>query len=192
MEKTKLRSYIYNAVIILLLIAGIVYVVLQFTHFGHVEYTDNARVCQYIAPQNTRVQGFIREIRFEAYQHVNEGDTLVILEDSEYKLRLAQARSDLARAEQQSKQAGSSVLSAASNVNATQSLREEARVNMENLQRDDYRYEQLLHTGGVSQHQYDQTHTAYLAAKARYEQICHTIDMQQNVVEGQGEESGVI
>ena len=46
MEKTKLRSYIYNAVIILLLIAGIVYVVLQFTHFGHVEYTDNARVCQ--------------------------------------------------------------------------------------------------------------------------------------------------
>lgn len=91
MEKSKLRSYIYNAVIILLLIAGIVYVVLQFTLFGHVEYTDNARVCQYIAPQNTRVQGFIREIRFEAYQHVNEGDTLVILEDSEYKLRLAQA-----------------------------------------------------------------------------------------------------
>jgi len=186
MEKTKLRSYIYNAVIILLLIAGIVYVVLQFTHFGHVEYTDNARVCQYIAPQNTRVQGFIREIRFEAYQHVDEGDTLVILEDSEYRLRLAQAHSDLARAEQQSKQAGSSVLSAASNVNATQSLREEARVNMENLQRDDYRYEQLLHTGGVSQHQYDQTHTAYLAAKARYEQICHTIDMQQNVADEQG------
>ena len=29
------------------------------------------------------------------------------------------------------------MLSAASNVNATQSLREEARVNMENLQRDD-------------------------------------------------------
>ena len=186
MEKTKLRSYIYNAVILLLLVAGVVYVVLQFTHFGHVEYTDNARVCQYIAPQNTRMQGFIREIRFEAYQHVNEGDTLVILEDSEFKLRLAQARSDLARAEQQSKQAGSSVRTAASNINATQSLREEARVNMENLQRDDRRFEQLLATGGVSQQQYDQTHTAYLAAKARYEQICHTIDMQQNVADEQG------
>ena len=99
MKKTKLRSYIYNAVIILLLIVGIVYVVLQFTHFGHVEYTDNARVCQYIAPQNTRVQGFIREIRFEAYQHVNEGDTLVTLEDSEYQRRVAQARGEVARAE---------------------------------------------------------------------------------------------
>lgn len=97
MEKSKLRSFTYNAVIILLLIAGIVYVVLQFTHFGYVEYTDNARVCQYIAPQNTRVQGFIREIRFEAYQHVNEGDTLVILEDSEYKLRLARYAKKLAK-----------------------------------------------------------------------------------------------
>ena len=95
-------------------------------------------------------------------------------------------RSDLARAQQQSKQAGSSVLSATSNINATHSLKEEARVDMENLQRDDVRYEQLLRVGGVSQHQYDQTHTAYLAAKARYDQICHTIDMQQNVADEQG------
>ena len=186
MNKTKLHSYLYNSVIILLLLAGITYVVLQFTHFGHVEYTDNARVCQYIAPQNTRIQGFIREIRFEAYQHVNEGDTLVVLEDSEYRLRLAQARNDLARAQQQSKQANKSIHTATSNINATQSLREEARVTMENLQRDDHRYEQLLLTGGVSQHQYDQTHTAYLAAKARYEQLCHTIDMQRNVADEQG------
>ena len=84
------------------------------------------------------------------------------------------------------------MLSAASNVNATQSLREEASVNMENLQRDNRRYGQMLLTGGVSQQQYDQTHTAYLAAKACYEQICHTIDMQQNVADEQGEESGVI
>ena len=49
MEKSKLRSYIYNAVIILLLIAGIVYVVLQFTHFGHVEYTDNNLGDSYLA-----------------------------------------------------------------------------------------------------------------------------------------------
>ena len=106
MTKSQIFTYLYNTVIVLLLLAGITYVVLQFTHFGHIEYTDNARVCQYIAPQNTRVQGFIKEIRFEAYQHVQEGDTLVIIEDSEFRLRLAQAKSDLARAQQQSKQAG--------------------------------------------------------------------------------------
>ena len=186
MKKNKILTYLYNAIIVVLLLAGITYVVLQFTHFGHVEYTDNARVCQYIAPQNTRIQGFIKEIRFEAYQHVNEGDTLVVLEDREYRLRLAQARSDLARAQQQSKQAHSSIQSANSNVSATESSKEEARVTMENLRCDDQRYELLLQVGGVSQHQYDQTHTAYLAAKARYEQLCHTIDMQRNVADEQG------
>lgn len=186
MNKTKLHSLLYNSVIVLLLAAGITYVILHFTHFGHVEYTDNARVCQYIAPQNTRIQGFIKEIRFKAYQHVNKGDTLVVLEESEYRLRLAQARSDLARAQQQSKQAHSSIRSANSNVSATESSKEEARVNMENLRVDDQRYEQLLKVGGVSQSQYDQIHTAYLAAKARHEQLCHTIDMQRNVADEQG------
>ncbi len=178
--------YLYNTFIVLLLLVGITYVVLQFTHFGRIEYTDNARVCQYIAPQNTRVQGFIKEIRFEAYQHVQEGDTLVIIEDSEFKLRLAQARSDLARAEQQSKQAGSSVRTANSNISISEAAKIEAKANMENLAREDYRYEQLLKTGSASQQIYEQTHTAYLAAQARYEQICHTIDMQRSMADEQG------
>ncbi len=186
MQKSRILTYLYNTIIVLLLLSGIIYVVLQFTHFGHVEYTDNARVCQYVAMQNTRIQGFIKEIRFESYQHVNAGDTLVIIEDSEFKLRLAQARYDLARAEQQSKQAGSSVRTANSNISVTEAAKLEAKANMENLAREDYRYEQLSRTGSVSQQLYEQTHTAYLAAQARYEQICHTIDMQQNMADEQG------
>ena len=50
MQKSQIFTYLYNTLIVLLLLAGITYVVLQFTHFGHIEYTDNARVCQYIAP----------------------------------------------------------------------------------------------------------------------------------------------
>ena len=57
---------------------------------------------------------------------------------------------------------------------------------MDNLAREDYRYEQLLKTGSTSQQVYEQTHTAYLAAQARYEQICHTIEMQQSVKDEQG------
>ncbi len=185
MNRTKILTYLYNSVIILLLGAGIVYVVLQFTHFGRIEYTDNARVCQFIAPQNTRVQGFIKEIRFDSYRHVKAGDTLVIIEDSEFKLRLAQARSDLARIEQQSKQAESSIRTANNNISATLAAREEAKANMDNLANEDFRYQQLLKTGSVSQQIADQTHTAYLAAKARYEQICRTIDMQRSVVDEQ-------
>lgn len=185
MTKSHFLTYLYNTIVVLLLLSGITYVVLQFTHFGRIEYTDNARVCQYIAPQNTRVQGFIKEIRFEAYQHVNEGDTLVIIEDSEFKLRLAQAKSELARACQQSKQAGTSIKTTNRTINATEASKVEAKANMDNLQREDYRYEQLLKTGSVSQQIYEQTHTAYIAAKARYEQISHTIEMQRSVADEQ-------
>lgn len=46
---------------------------------------------------------------------------------------------------------------------------EVARVQMENAQRDDERYAELLRQHSVTQQQYDSQHTAYLAAQARYE-----------------------
>ena len=55
----------------------------HFVHFGDGEYTDNATVQQHITPVNARVGGFIKEIRFNEYQQVHKGDTLVVIEDSE-------------------------------------------------------------------------------------------------------------
>lgn len=181
MNVSKLKVYIYNSVVVVLLVCGVVYAVLQFVHVGRVEYTDNARVCRHIAPQNVRVQGFIKEIRFEAYQSVCKGDTLVVLEDAEYRLRLAQAQSDLARAEQNSKATGRSIRTTTLNMGVTDASIDEARVNMEKWQRDDERYANLLQAKAATQQQYDQVHTAYLGAKARYEQLCQTRSVQANV-----------
>lgn len=180
-----IKSYIYNSIIVLILLAGIIYVILQFCHFGKIEFTDNARVCQHISPQSTRVQGFIREIRFDAYQHVNAGDTLIIIEDSEFKLRLAQAKSDLACAEKQNKATGTSIRTVNSGISITDASIQEAKVNMENLQREDERYDRLLAQEAVTRQQYDQIHTAYLSAKARYQQTLETRKMQNNVVQEQ-------
>ena len=91
MEKNKITTYIYNAIVILCIVGGAVYAASQFMYFGGGEVTDNARVCQNIVPQNCRVQGFIREVRFNEFQEVKKGDTLVVIEDAEFRLRLAQA-----------------------------------------------------------------------------------------------------
>ena len=72
-RKTKVR--IYNIVVIALLIAGIGFVISKFTHLGNVEFTDNAYVHQHITPINSRVSGFIKEIRFDEYTPVHKGDT---------------------------------------------------------------------------------------------------------------------
>lgn len=163
--------YLYNSIVVILLAIGITIVVINFAHFGNVEYTDNAHVRQHITPQNTRVQGFIKEIRFEEFQPVKKGDTLVVIEDTEYRLRLAQAEADLARAEQGSRQVGSSIQTTEADMRVTEASIEEARVNMENAKREDSRYETLLAQDAVTRQQYDNVHTAYLSAKARYEQV---------------------
>ncbi|MBQ7571374.1 MAG: HlyD family secretion protein [Bacteroidaceae bacterium] len=171
MEKHRLTTLIYNTVIVCFLLVGATVVFLQFTHFGNVEFTDNARVRQHITPQNTRVQGFIREVRFQEFQSVKKGDTLAIIEPAEFRLRLAQAEADLARAEQGSKATGSSIETTEGNIQVTEAGIEEARAQMENALREDRRFEKLLAEDAVTQQQYDNVHTAYLSAKARYEQV---------------------
>ncbi len=184
MEKHRLTSLIYNAVIVMFLLTGAIIVFLQFAHFGDIEYTDNARVRQHITPQNTRVQGSIREVRFDEFQKVKKGDTLVVIEDAEFRLHLAQAEADLARAEQGSRATGSSIQTTEGNMHVTEASIEEARAQMENAQREDKRFEKLLHEDAVTQQQYDNVHTTYLSAKARFEQVqrSHTA---QNLVKAE-------
>lgn len=152
------------------LIGGLTYVCSRFIHLGNVEYTDNAQVRQHITPVNTRVQGFIKKICFEEFQPVKKGDTLLIIEDSEFKLRVAQAEADLSNA-----LAGRSVISAGiettqSNIGVSDASIEEVKVTMENARRELQRYEKLLKEDAVTRQQYDNIKTAYEAAKARYQQ----------------------
>src|SRR3989449_10513938 len=43
-----------------------------------------------------KVGGFVTEIRVDENQRVRVGDTLIVLDDRDYKVRLAQAEADLA------------------------------------------------------------------------------------------------
>ena len=176
-----IKKYVYNTIVIALIAIGAIVVILNFSHFGNVEFTDNARVRQHITPQNTRVQGFIKEVRFEEFQKVKKGDTLVVIEDTEFRLRLAQAEADLARMEESSKATGTTIATTDAGIRVTNAGIEEARVNLENAKREDKRFEALLKNDAVTQQQYDNVHTAYLSAKARYEQVAHSRATQTSV-----------
>ena len=164
----------YNAFVILLLLTIIVYALSHFVHLGRIEYTDDAQVQRHITPINTRVQGFIREIRFEEYQRVKRGDTLVILENAEYLLQVAQAESNYDAIKQGSTVISAGIVTTESNVQAANAGIEEARVNMENAKADYERYTALLEKDAVTRQQYDNMKTRYEAAKARFEQASAT------------------
>lgn len=170
MKQKKLLRTIYNICVLLILLVGVWLVVNHFVHFGQGEYTDNATVQQHITPVNARVGGFIKEIRFNEYQPVHRGDTLVIIEDSEFKLALAQAEANLQRELAGGNATTSGMATTRQNISVTDAGIEEARVRLEEARREEKRYAQLLKEDAVTRQQYDHIHTAWLAAKARFEQ----------------------
>lgn len=186
MEKNKIHTYLYNVLIVACLLGGAAYAVSQFMHFGNGEFTDNAHVCQNIVPQNCRVQGFIREVRFTEFQQVKKGDTLAVIEDTEFRLRLAQAEADLIRAQRGTQGTASSIVTTKTSMGVTDAGIEAARVQMENAKREDARFEKLLGQDAVTRQQYDKVHTGYLSAKAGYEQALRSRQTQSAVVAEQG------
>lgn len=170
MISRKIRKALYNTLIILLLAAGTVYVCSRFIHPG-VEYTDNAQVRQHITPVNTRIQGFIRKICFEEYQPVHKGDTLLLIEDAEFKLQLAQAEANLANARSGKQVTSAGMATMTNNLQVNDAGIEEARVQLADARREAARYQKLLEKDAVTRQQYDKVQTAAQAAQARYDQL---------------------
>ena len=168
--KKKAIKRTYNVVVICVLVAIIVWAFSHFVHGTNLEYTDDAQVNRLITPINTRVQGFIKEIRFEDYQHVNKGDTLVIIEDAEYRLHVAQAEAGLQGQKSSSDVVSASMTTTSSDVQTASAGIEEARVDMINAKQDFDRFAALLKKDAITRQQYDNAYARYLGAKARYEQ----------------------
>ncbi|MBR6196833.1 MAG: HlyD family secretion protein [Bacteroidaceae bacterium] len=169
MEKKLIYRWTYNLIVLALLLIGATVVIINFAHFGNVEWTDNAHVRQHITPVNTRVGGFIKEIRFDEFQQVHKGDTLVIIDDAEFRLALAQAEASLVNAEAGNRATTTGMATTQSNIGVTDATIDELHAQMENAQRENARFQKLLADKSVTQQQADNIHTAYLTIRARYE-----------------------
>lgn len=177
----KTKKLIYNIMACVLLLGAILWVCEKFVHLGDVEFTENAQVKQLIVPVNSRVQGYIKEVRFEEYAKVSKGDTLVIIEDAEYRYMVAQAEANLANA-RTGKDAMHNVISTTqSNLTVTDASIEEARIHLENAERNYQRFSALYEQNAVTRQQYDDMNTAYLAAKARFEMLSRQKESVQSV-----------
>ena len=164
----KILSYVLSIIVV---VVAAIWVGSKFIHFGDVEFTDNAQVQQQIVPVNSRVQGYIKEIRFKEYEPVKKGDTLVIIDDADMRLRVAQAKADYQNALAGRGVADRSVNVASSNVSVSDASIAEAKVLMEHAATELARDEKLLEKDAVTRQQYDGVKTDYEAKKARYEML---------------------
>ena len=167
--KHKTKKLIYNITVLLLVIGGIIWVFSRFIHLGNVEYTDNAQIKQLIVPVNSRVQGFIKKVYFEEYQDMKKGDTLLLIEDAEFRLRVAQAEADYQNALSGKTVMTSTINTTHNDIAVSDAGIQEAKIRMDNAEREYIRYKNLLNQDAVTRQQYDAMKTNYDALKARYE-----------------------
>ena len=167
----KNRKILRNVVVVAIILCGLTWVCSRFVHLGRVEYTDNAQIRRNIIPINSRVQGFIQKVCFDDFQFVHKGDTLVVIERSEYELKVVQARANYQRALMENTAMQTVISTTANNLTVSDANIEELHVRLNQKKTDYLRYEQLYAQKAVTRQQYDNAKADYEAAKAKYDML---------------------
>src|ERR1700733_9030274 len=90
-QKKSPRKLIFPIILGLVLIGALIFTVKEYLYYQSHETTDNAQIDADISPVVARVGGYVKEIRFSDNQFVKAGDTLVVLDDRDYQVKLQQA-----------------------------------------------------------------------------------------------------
>ena len=166
-----IKKNIRSTLILVIAAAGILWVCGHFFHLGKVEWTDNAQVRRNIVPINSRVQGYIESICFDDFDEVHKGDTLVIIENSEHLLRVAQANAAYQRSLVDSTALGTTISTTENNLSVSDAAIDELRIRLTQAEADYHRYEQLLAQNAVTRQQHENMKTNYEAMKSRYDML---------------------
>ncbi len=125
-------NIVITAIAVILVLAGALYIIQYWKYSQRYEKTDDAQVESYINPVSARAGGYIQRVCFEEHQLVKQGDTLVILDDKEYRAQLQSAEATVEDAHAQL-----TVLTA--NINAAVTG---TRVNIDQIKGAEARYVQ--------------------------------------------------
>ena len=169
LKRQRGRQLIASLLGIGILVWGFIKVVTIFLDYNATETSNDAQVEQYISPVNLRASGYISRICFTEHQHVKKGDTLLILDDREYRIRVMEAEAALKDAK-----AGAEVIDATLNTTQTSATVydasiEEIEVRMAKLEKDRQRYQNLVAKKAATPIQLEQLETELAAMKKKLE-----------------------
>ena len=148
--KLKIKKRYIIAAFIGIILVGVIYLYITSIMF---QSTDDAYIESHLVQISPKVSGQVVEVLVDDNQKVNEGDTVIKIDDTDYKIRLAQAEANYQKAI-------FALLVAKANLAASNSEIELARKNLE-------RYQNLFEEGAVSEQALDEARTNYDAVKAK-------------------------
>lgn len=182
-EEPKKRSIVFPIILVLLVAAGAWFGISKYVHGLHHQETDDAQVEANISPVIPRVSGYVREVRVKDNQRVKKGDTLLLLDDSDLKLKVEQAEAALATAQSNLNAARATTSAATANIATSRASIgtidaqiEAAKVNVWRATQDYNRYANLIKDHSITQQQYEQA----MAAKQTAEKQLQVLQEQKN------------
>ncbi len=189
----------------LLVVVGGTFGITKYIHAQHHEETDNAQIDANISPVIPRVSGYVAEVKVSDNQMVKKGDTLMVLDDRDMRIKLEQAEAALAAAqsglsvaEATTTASRANIASSKANVSTIDAQIETAKVNVWRATQDYNRYANLIKDHSITQQQFEQA-TAQKQIAERQLQVLieqkNAASQQTNAVASQstatGEQVGV-
>ena len=171
LKKQRRRQMVTSGIGLAILVWGLIKVVGIFIDYRSTETSNDAQVEQYLSPVNLRAAGYIKKIYFTEHQSVKKGDTLLVLDDREYRIRVMEAEAALKDA-----MAGANVIDATLQTTQTSatvydSSIAEIEVRLAKLDKDIKRYRNLVERKAATPIQLEQLETEYAATKKKLEQV---------------------
>ncbi|UUC45902.1 HlyD family secretion protein [Flavobacterium cerinum] len=155
----------------IIVFSGIVIGIWFLIFYNNHEETNDAQVDQYVTPVMARITGFVQEVRYEENQLVHKGDTLVVIDNREYKSHLNRALADVTNAQQNINVLEKNVATVSNTASVQESQLAAAKTEVWKTGQDYQRYKALLQEEAATEQQLEQVKAAYETAKARYDEI---------------------
>ena len=182
----KKKSRTIEIIAILFLIAGGVWIATLLFDFGSGVQTNNAQVDADIVAVTSHVTAYVKELRFDRYASVRAGDTLVLLDDHELAIKVAQAEADLAIAKANLLAMEQALVTSRSSLSSTEARMKGNAANLEKAEKNFRRFENMYRDSAVTLNQFDQV-TAQLKSEQAYLQAMQSDVATGKSVAGQNE-----
>jgi len=175
--KGAMRKRIIFGVIAIAAVVALTWAVRKFIYSRGHETTDNAQVDGHIVPVLAKVGGYVTAVLVQDNDSVQKGQTLVRIDDAEYRVKVAQAEADLAAAQsaaggrQFTGQSQAAVATAAGQRSAADAQIQAALANQQKANADLARMRDLVAKQIVSAQQLDAAQAAAASAAADVEAL---------------------
>jgi len=169
-NQTKKKSRYLEVAAAVVLVTGTLWIIFLFFDFSRHIKTNNAQVDCDLVAVTSRASGYVKEIRFDSYGKITTGDTLLLLDDEEFKIKVDQAAADLESAKAGLTVARQAVITSQAQEAATEAKLQGNTASLERAEKNFSRYENMFADSAVTRNQFDQviaqwkTDQAYLEA----------------------------